>query len=204
MKRILVIIGCVLLTLTSCEKLKLEAQMRANKSYVSIEIDGVEYRSKEMNDLQYSVSSGSQLFDTYENSFILDVQYQLRSKSGKSVELSIRLKDNQAIQTGKTYNIPTDSKDIKLYSTAKITVKEDGVDRFYYAQNGSLIIDKIGKVEDLLSEEDSYDKIGPKFIYGTFAFEAYDEITGKTINVSNGIFQRTFLTGHGLTHVSNR
>ena len=41
MKRILVIIGCVLLTLTSCEKLKLEAQMRANKSYVSIEIDGV-------------------------------------------------------------------------------------------------------------------------------------------------------------------
>lgn len=204
MKRFLVIIGCALLALASCEKMKLEEQMRANKSYVSIEIDGIEYRSKEMNDLQYSVSSGSQLFDMYENSFTLEVQYQMTAKSGKSVVLNIRLKDNQAVQTVKTYSFPTDTKNIKLYSTAKVTVKEDGVDRFYYAQNGSLVIDEIGQVEDLLAEGDDYDTTGPTFIYGTFTFEAYDEVTGKSINVSNGIFQRTFLTGHGTALVSNR
>ena len=127
MKRFIVIIGCILLSLTSCEKMKLEEQMRANKSYVSIDIDNIEYRSKEMNDLQYSVRSSSQLLDMYEGSFILDVEYQMTAKSGNSVVLNIRLKDNQPIQTGKTYIIPTDAKDIKLYSTAKITVKEDGI-----------------------------------------------------------------------------
>lgn len=204
MKRFIVIIGCILLSLTSCEKMKLEEQMRANKSYVSIDIDNIEYRSKEMNDLQYSVRSSSQLLDMYEGSFILDVEYQMTAKSGNSVVLNIRLKDNQPIQTGKTYIIPTDAKDLKLYSTAKITVKEDGVDRFYYAQNGSMVIDEIGQVEDLLAEEDDLDTTGPTFISGIFSFEAYDEITGKSITVSNGIFHRTFLTGHGTTLVSNR
>ena len=66
MKRFIVIIGCILLSLTSCEKMKLEEQMRANKSYVSRDIDNIEYRSKEMNDLQYSVRSSSQLLDMYE------------------------------------------------------------------------------------------------------------------------------------------
>ena len=176
MKRFIVIIGCILLSLTSCEKMKLEEQMRANKSYVSIDIDNIEYRSKEMNDLQYSVRSSSQLLDMYEGSFILDVEYQMTAKSGNSVVLNIRLKDNQPIQTGKIYIIPTDAKDIKLYSTAKITVKEDGVDRFYYAQNGSMVIDEIGQVEDLLAEEDDLDTTGPIFISGIFSFEAYDEI----------------------------
>lgn len=204
MKRFIVIIGCLLLAMSSCKKMRLEEEMRANKSYVLIEIDGIEYRSKEMNDLQYSVGSDSQLFDIYTDSFILDVQYKMTAQSGKSVFLSIRLKDNQAFQIGKTYNIPTDSKDLKLYSTAKITVKEDGVDRFYYAQNGSLTIDEIGQVEDLLAEEEGYSATGPTFINGVFSFDAYDEITGKSINVSNGIFQRTFLTEHGTLLVSMR
>ena len=204
MKRFLVIVGCTLLSLISCEKMKLEEQMRANKSYVSIDIDDVEYKSKEMNDLQYSVASSSQLLDIYNDSFILDVEYQMTAKSGKSVVLNIRLKDNQPIQIGKTYIIPTDSKEIKLYSTAKITIKEEGVDRFYYAQNGSMVIDEIGQVEDLLAEEDDLDTTGPTFINGIFSFEAYDEITGKSIKVSNGIFYRTFLTGHGTVLVSNK
>ena len=137
--------------------------MRANKSYVSIEIDGVEYRSKEMNDLQYSVGPGSQLFDMYKDSFILDVQYTMTAHSGKSLMLNIRLKDNQAFHPGKIYAIPTDSKDLKVYSTAKITVNEDGVDRFYYARNGSIVIDEIGQVENLLTEEDEHAPPRPTF-----------------------------------------
>ena len=194
----------MLLTLSSCEKMRIEEKMRSNKSYVSIEIDGLEYKSKVMNDLQYSVASSTQLFNMYNNSFELDVQYKMTSNSGKSVEFNIRLKDIEAVQTGKIYNFPTDSKNLKLYSTAKLTVNEDGVDRFYYAKNGSLVIDEIGRVEDLLAEEDDMDKTGPTYVNGSFSFEAYDEVTRKTINVNNGIFHRTFLTGHGTAMVSNR
>lgn len=194
----------MLLTLSSCEKMRIEEKMRSNKSYVSMEIDGLEYKSKVMNDLQYSVASSTQLFNMYTNSFELDVQYKMTSNSGKSVLFNIRLKDNEAVQTGKIYNFPTDSKTLNLYSTAKITVKDDGIDRFYYAQNGSLVIDEIGQVEDLLAEEYDMDKTGPTFINATFSFDAYDEVTGKTISVNNGIFHRTFLTGHGTAMVSNR
>ena len=204
MKRFLVIIGCALLTLSSCEKMSLEKQMRANKSYVTIEIDGVEYKSKEMNDLEYAIGSKSYLFDMYKNSFNLDVQYTMTSKSDKSVRLNLRMKGDQAFETGMTYQFPTDPKDLKLYSTAKLTVNEDGIERFYYAQNGFLVIDEIGQVEDLLAEEDELDKTGPTYINGSFSFEAYDEVTGKTINVSNGTFHRAFLTGHGTAMVSNR
>lgn len=204
MKRYIAIIACVLLALPSCKKMELEKQMRANKSYVTIEIDGVEYKSKEMNDLEYSIGRSAHLFDMYDQSFTLDVQYTMTSKSDKCVRLNLRLKGDQAFETGKTYLFPTDPKVLNLYSTAKLTVNEGGIERFYYAQNGSLVIDEIGQVENLLAEYDDMDKTGPTYVNGSFSFEAYDEVTGKTLNVNNGIFHRAFLIGHRIAMVSNR
>lgn len=184
MKKYLVILAAAVLALSSCEKMEL----KKNKSYTSAYVDGVTYKSRVMNDWSYKVTGSDHLFESEDGSFHIEVNLTMTSEKGSKIDLNLRVKENEDLVVGKVYEFPSDPFDLKSYSTAKITINEEGVLRYYYAQEGTFVIDDIGGLNDETST---------KVINGSFAFSAQEEFSGNRIEVTEGRFHRAFFIGKG-------
>lgn len=190
MKKYLVILAAALLAFSGCEKMEL----KKNKSYTSAEVDGVTYKSRVMNDWSYKVTGSDHLFESEDGSFHIEVNLTMTSEKGDKIDLNLRVKDNEDLVLGKIYELPSDPSDLKSYSTAKITINEEGISRYYYAQEGTFVIDDIGDLSDETST---------KVINGSFEFSAQEEFSGKRMEVTEGRFHRAFFIGEGGAAIRN-
>ena len=191
MEKLLIVLSVVIFSLTSCEKM----EKKRNKSYTTVEIDGVTYTSPVMDDWSFRVSASNQLLDRKDGSFHFEIDYPMASKEDEKIQLNLRIKENEDFETNKRYGFPSDPTQLKFYNNAKVTISDGDVDRYYYAVEGVL---QIESVESLRNDGGS-----PYVVNGSFEFTAKEEFTGDVINVSNGTFHRAFFTRSGYTEMSN-
>jgi hypothetical protein len=177
--------------LTGCEKM----QMKKNKSYTTAEIDGVTYTSQVMDDWSFKLSPSNQLLDIKGDFFHIEINYTMTSQKGEQVRLNLRIKEDEAFELNKEYRLPSDPTDIKFFSNGKITVSDGELERYYYATDGSLLIESIESLRD--------DGDAPYVVNGYFEFTAKEEFSSDVINVTNGTFHRAFFTRPGGSHQSN-
>lgn len=183
MEKLLITLSILLCSLTSCEMMEAR-KLKSNKSYTSLEIDGVTYKSIVMNDYSFRVSSQEHLIDRQENSFHFEINQTLTGEHGEKISLNLRIMELEAFELNKQYTYPSYLSDIKFHSTGKVTINDGETERYYYATEGSLLIES---VEDLKEENSA-----PFIVNGSFQFKAKEEFSGDVINVSNGTFHRTF------------
>lgn len=195
MEKLLITLSIVLCTLVSCEKAEVK-KMKENKSYTSLEIDGVSYKSTVMNDWSFRVSSQEHLLDRQEDSFHFEIKQTLTDEKGEKITLNLRIKELESLELNKEYTFPSYLSAIKFHKTGKVTITDGDLERYYYATDGSL------KIESVVHLNEADDRT-PFVVNGSFQFTAQEEFTGDVINVSNGTFNRTFFMRKNSGYSSN-
>lgn len=186
--RVFISVVIALSVLTGCSK-----HNEAGKSFTAMKLDGKDYSSVIMYSDSYSISGKNEVFKDKGDSFKLRYEHSMTAGESESLEFLLRVIDDEHYKTGVKYRIPDNPTSLDEYSTARITIEENGRKMHYYAQDGWLELDDIQEETD---NEDGEIKFRYYRISGQFEFSAKEEHSGKVIKVTEGYFHNTLFVAN--------